>query len=137
MAILATLTMGVAREVINQANIKQTKTALLILRNQVDKYKDQFRTYPAGAGSPGATELIAAIQQMGNNPQSIVGAQACPNNTYFQDAWGNKIEYLYNSSGSIGGNYDTLFKQNNCTPLYISPGPNGTFDGGGDDVTVP
>jgi type II secretory pathway pseudopilin PulG len=137
MAILATLTMGVAREVINQANIKQTKTALLVLRDQAEKYKDQFNGYPTGTGGNGAPELVSAILRMVPSVTALVGTQVCPNNNTLQDAWSNPIRYYYNPSGNtVGGGFDSLYQQNNCTPLYVSPGPDGQF-GTIDDVTVP
>ena len=105
----------------------------------MEKYKDQFGNYPTGSGGSGAAEVVQAIQKMGFNAQSVVGTQVCPNNTTLQDAWSNPIRYYYAPppATTVGGGYDTLFQQNNCTPLYVSPGPNGSFDGGGDDVIIP
>jgi hypothetical protein len=103
------------------------------------QFKDQFGAYPTGTGADGAHELVWAITARGVNVQSLVGAAICPDNKTLQDAWGNPIRYYYSQppSMTVGGGYDAIFQKNNCTPVYVSPGPNGTFDGGGDDVIVP
>ena len=118
--------------------IKKTKTAFVILLNRIEGYKAKFRAYPTGTGAEGAPELVQALSMMEINVKGLIGKDLCPRNMTIQDAWGHPIRYYFNPSGrTVGGGYDALFQQNNCAPLLVSPGPNGTFDGGGDDIIVP
>ncbi len=132
-AILVAMMVGVTKEIIRQAYIKETSAKLGLLGELVQKYHSTFNNYPLAASS---TELSAQLNRLPNvSVESLVGKEFY-NSGRIVDSWNHEIKYLYSPGGSVESTYNEMFLQNNCAPILVSAGPDGEWNVK-DDVFYP
>lgn len=135
MGVLATIVLGITREVFRYAYIKDTHSMLLVALNRVEACNTTFGQYPTGSMS----DVVKQIRQLGGGSTAGMFQKKFydADNDTLIDSWGHEIGYYYSTSGSVDAKYNAQFLKNNRGPLLVSAGPNGDFDGGGDDLIVP
>lgn len=125
LALLVSLMVGVSRELLLQASIKETGSMLGVLSNRVSAYQQRLNKYPQVSST---SDLIKELDRLpGTSIEALIGNQFYSGGTV-RDSWKKEIKYVYVQNGSAPEPYARIFDENNRQPLLISAGPNGEFD---------
>jgi len=125
LAIIVALIASVSNYVMNEANKKDTRAAMAVIREAIDIYLEVNDVLPTEAGGSTVTMFTElkgneqTFEIIHNLPDSAFGSQNP--RTRFYDAWENELRY-YRSEGRGGG------------PVLISGGPDGNFSTTDDNI---